>query len=279
MKLGIFAKTFPGGTPGEVLKQCVESGYSVAHYNMTCSGMPSMPLEISDADCESIQSSALENKIELVAVSATYNMIHPNPLVRQDGHNRLSVIAKAANRFGVGLITLCTGTRHAEDQWTFHKDNGTPEAWKDLFASMEVAVGIAEEHNVDLGIEPEMDNVVSSAQRAKRLLDELGSKRLKVIFDPANLFEKTSHQDQKDIISRGIDLLAPRIVMAHAKDRLPDGRFATVGKGVLDFDHYLRALMSVGFDGPLVAHGLAAREAADVAGFLTRKIREAEAVQ
>lgn len=279
MKLGIFAKTFPGSTPSDVLKQCFKSGYSVAHYNMVCSGMASMPLEISNADCEYIKSSAIENKVELVAVSATYNMIHPDPSVRKDGHNRLSVIAKAANKFGIGLITLCTGTRHAEDQWAFHKDNDTPEAWRDLIASMEVAVRIAEKHDIDLGIEPEMDNVVSSAQKAKQLLDELGSKRLKIIFDPANLFQKTSHQDQKDIVSRGIDLLAPKMVMAHAKDRLPDGRFGTAGKGVVDFDHYLRALISVGFDGPLVAHGLEAREAADVATFLTRKIQEAEAAQ
>lgn len=279
MKLGIFAKTFPGSTPSEALKQCFEAGYSVAHYNMVCSGMASMPLEISNADCKEVQSSALENNVEVVAVSATYNMIHPDPLVRVDGHNRLSVIAKAAGQMGLDLITLCTGTRHTEDQWAFHKDNDTPEAWRDLIASMEVAVSIAEEHNIDLGIEPEMDNVVSSAQKAKQLLDELGSKRLKIIFDPANLFEQATHQDQKDIVSRGIDLLAPDMVMAHAKDRLPDGRFGTAGKGVVDFDHYLRVLMSVGFDGPLVAHGLEAREAAEVATFLTGKIQGAEAVQ
>lgn len=279
MKLGIFAKTFPGSKPGEVLKQCFEAGYSVAHYNMVCSGMASMPLEISNADCKEVQSSALENNVEVVAVSATYNMIHPDPSVRVDGHNRLSVIAKAAGQMGLNLITLCTGTRHTEDQWAFHKDNDTPEAWRDLIASMEVAVSIAEEHNIDLGIEPEMDNVVSSAQKAKQLLDELGSKRLKIIFDPANLFEQATHQDQKDIISQGIDLLAPDMVMAHAKDRLRDGRFGTVGKGVVDFDHYLRALMSVGFDGPLVAHGLEAREAAEVATFLTGKLRDAEAAQ
>lgn len=279
MKLGIFAKTFPGSNSSEVLKQCFESGYSVAHYNMVCSGMVSMPLEISNSDCENIQSSALENNVELIAVSGTYNMIHPDPLVRKDGHNRLSVIAKAANQIGLGLVTLCTGTRSAEDQWAFHKDNDTPEAWRDLIASMEVAVSIAEDHGIDLGIEPEMDNVVSSAQKAKRLLDELGSKCLKIIFDPANLFEQTTHQDQRDIVSRGIDLLAPDLVMAHAKDRLPDGRFGTAGKGVVDFDHYLRALMSVGFDGPLVAHGLEAREAADVATFLTGKIQRAEAAQ
>ena len=63
-------------------------------------------------------------------------------------------------------------------------------------------------------------------------------------------------------------LLGDRIAMAHAKDRHADGRFATAGTGVIDFAHFLHALRGAGFDGDLVTHGLAADEAAGVAGFL-----------
>ena len=57
--------------------------------------------------------------------------------------------------------------------------------------------------------------------------------------------------------------------MAHAKDRTADGRFATAGKGVLDYPHYLRQLKAIGFDGPLIAHGLAEAEAPETARFLS----------
>jgi sugar phosphate isomerase/epimerase len=63
--------------------------------------------------------------------------------------------------------------------------------------------------------------------------------------------------------------------MAHAKDREPSGAFTTAGRGVLDYPHVAASLRDAGFDGPLVTHGLAAGEAADVARFLTRTLAEA----
>jgi sugar phosphate isomerase/epimerase len=66
-----------------------------------------------------------------------------------------------------------------------------------------------------------------------------------------------------------VDLLADRIAMAHAKDRDASGRFATAGKGVVDFPHFLGRLRAAGFDGDLVTHGLAAAEAAGVARYLS----------
>jgi len=43
MQLGIFAKTFPGTTPGEVLAAARDAGYATVQYNMACSGLPSLP--------------------------------------------------------------------------------------------------------------------------------------------------------------------------------------------------------------------------------------------
>ena len=56
--------------------------------------------------------------------------------------------------------------------------------------------------------------------------------------------------------------------MAHAKDRYADGRFATAGQGVVDFGDFIARLRGIGFDGPLVTHGLSAAEAPAVAAFL-----------
>jgi sugar phosphate isomerase/epimerase len=175
---------------------------------------------------------------------------------------------------GTRLLTLCTGTRDPEDQWRAHPDNNTQEAWRDLLASMEIALAIAEEHDVELGIEPELANVVNSPTKARLLIDDLASPRLKVVLDPANLFEAEPLERQRDIVAEGIGLLADRIVMAHAKDRDGAGHFVTAGTGVLDYNHYLRCLVRAKFDGPLVTHGLAANEAADVARFLGARLAE-----
>jgi sugar phosphate isomerase/epimerase len=134
---------------------------------------------------------------------------------------------------------------------------------------MESALSMAEAAGVDLGVEPELANVIDSAEKARRLIDEMRSPRLKIVFDAANLFEVVSDQRRRSIVARGVGLLADRIALAHAKDRNADGSFATAGQGVLDYPHYLGALRQNGFDGPLVTHGLRADEATGVARFLS----------
>ena len=139
------------------------------------------------------------------------------------------------------MITLCTGTRDAQDQWRAHPDNGTAEAWRDLLAAMESAITTAERWNIDLGIEPELANVVTSAAKAAQLIGELKSERIKIVLDPANLFEQAGLAEQHRLVSSAVDLLGERIAMAHAKDRAADGSFIAAGKGVVDFRHFLVA--------------------------------------
>ncbi|MXN53687.1 TIM barrel protein [Shinella sp. AETb1-6] len=272
MKLGIFAKTFEGTQPGPVLKAVAGAGFVCAQYNMACSGLASMPDAIDEGQARAIAGAAHKAGIEIAAVSGTYNMIHPDRAVREAGHRRLAVLAERSHAMSTRLITLCTGTRDPYDQWKEHPDNGTPEAWRDLLEAMETAIGIAERYDVDLGIEPELANVINSAHKARRLIDEMQSRRIRIVLDPANLFETATLDEQRTTISAAIDLLADRIVMAHAKDRNPDGSFATAGKGVLDYSHYLGCLKAIGFTGSLITHGLAAKEAEDVSRFLSEKL-------
>lgn len=273
MRLGIFAKTFAGSQPAPVLAAVAAAGFETAQYNLACSGLPAMPDAIPGEVAAAVSAASVASGVGLCAVSGTYNMAHPDPAVRADGLRRLEVVAAACATMGTGLVTLCTGTRDMQDQWRRHPDNGTEEAWRDMRAEMEKAVAVATRHGVRLGIEPELANIVDSAARARRLLDEIGSDRLVIVLDPANLFEVADLASQRRIVSQAIGLLAPDIVMGHAKDRAPDGSFTTAGKGVLDYAHYIAGLRAVGFDGDLVAHGLAAGEAAVVAAFLRGCLR------
>jgi sugar phosphate isomerase/epimerase len=268
MELGIFAKTFEGKDPVPVMSAAKAAGFSTVQYNMACSGLASMPDVISETQAVAVSQAAQKSVVSVAAVSGTYNMIHPDVAVRDKGLARLQVLASRAHAMGTRVITLCTGTRDAEDQWRHHPDNTSRQAWKDLLAAMQSALAIAETHDVELAIEPELANVVSSAAKARELIAELRSSRLRVVLDAANLFEQASTEEQRRIVSSAVDSLADRIVMAHAKDRSADGGFVAAGRGVLDYGHYLSCLKRVGFDGPLVTHGLSAEEALGVSAFL-----------
>lgn len=272
MRLGIFARTFPGNDPASVLASVAAAGYSCTQYNMACSGLPSMPDAVSPQQATRVAEASVSTEIAIVAVSGTYNMIHPDAHTQADGQRRLEVLAASCAGLSTALIALCTGTRDPVDQWKWHPDNDTEAAWRDLLTAMEAAISIADRHDVDLGIEPEVANVVSSATKARRLIDTMKSPRLKVVIDAANLFEVATLDEQRDLVSSAIDLLADRIVLAHAKDRTPDGRFTTAGKGVLDYAHYVERLRGAGFRGSVVTHGLSADEAVDVATFLSERL-------
>ncbi|TIT37963.1 MAG: sugar phosphate isomerase/epimerase [Mesorhizobium sp.] len=268
MRLGIFAKTFPGTDPAVVLAAVKQAGYETTQFNLACAGLPSMPDAVPADAVAAIRVAARSSAVSLAALSGTYNMAHPDRTVRDEGLRRLGVVIDTAAALAIPLVTLCTGSRNAADQWAYHPDNATPVAWSDMAAEMEKALALAETAGVDLGIEPEQANIVTSASDAMRLIAEMGSEHLKIVLDPANLFEHATPDEARTIVAAAIDQAAGHIAMAHAKDRHGDGRFATAGQGVVDFPDFVARLKGVGFDGALVTHGLSADEAAGVAAFL-----------
>ena len=273
MRAGIFAKTFSAPGALGAMRSAKADGFETVQFNMACCGLPAMPDGIAPETIAEIVGASRETGVSIAAVSATYNMIHPDPKVRRDGMRKLEVILNSARGMGTSLVTLCTGTRDAGDQWRHHPDNQSAGAWRDLLFEMDKAVALADQYGVDLGIEPELANVVNSADAAKRLLKEVDSPRLRIVLDPANLFETAVPQVRRSIVAHAAETLAGSISMAHAKDRDAAGGFVAAGTGVIDFPHFLACLRQADFDGPLVAHGLSEAEAPAVSAFLAKAMR------
>ena len=270
MKLGIFAKTFERPTVEELFAAVRQQGLTCVQFNMACAGLPSLPATIDATLSARIRQVAANAGVEIVAVSGTYNMIHPDPAVRQQGLRRLRTLAAACHDLGTDVITLCTGTRDPLDMWHWHPDNDSHQAWSDLLQAMEAALTIAEAEQVTLAFEPERANVVQSASRGQALLHAMRSPRLKVVLDAANIISPGDIQVQRRVVEEAFDLLGEQIIIAHAKDRAADDSFAVAGQGILDYDHYLRLLAARGFSGPLILHGLAEAEVGETVRFLQK---------
>ena len=272
MRIGVFAKTFAARGALRALAAVRAAGFDAAQFNMACLGLPSMPDTIVPAALLEIAQARDKTGVAIPAISATYNMIHPDPGHRAVGLRRLATMIEAARQCGIGLVTLCTGTRDPDDMWRAHPDNVSPQAWRELLAEMEQAAAFAEAAGVGLGVEPELANVVNSAEAARRLVDELGSPALRIVLDPANLAETATPEARRAVIARAVDTLADRLALAHAKDRDARGGFVAAGRGVVDFGHFVACLRAAAFDGDLIAHGLDEGEAPEVARFLRRTI-------
>lgn len=273
MEIGIFAKTFIRPRLTETLDAVVAHGIGCVQFNLACAGVPSLPEQIDAALIAEIRGAMDARQLRMAAVSGTFNMIHPDLQRRQDGLARLRTLVAACHDLGTSVITLSTGTRDPDDMWRRHPANDTPESWRDLLAALSAALTIAEEHRVTLAFEPEVSNVVDSAVKGRRLLDELRSPYLKVVLDGANLFHAGELPRMREVLDTAFALLGDEIVIAHAKDLSHDGDAGheAAGTGLLDYDHYLALLRSVSFRGPLILHALAEDQVAQSVAFLVAK--------
>ena len=274
MRIGIFARTFQRPTVEEVLDAVVEQGISDIQFNMISAGLASMPDVVEVATVQGIREAMLARDLTMASLSGTFNMIHPDPAVREEGLRCLRVLAGVAKPLGTNLLTLCTGTRDAGYMWRNHADNATLEAWVDLLATMERAVEVASEHDIVLGVEPEVSNVVASPQKARELLDMLASPHLKIIMDGANVFPTGALDRQHEILDEAFDLLGDDIALAHAKDINRDGEAGheAAGTGLLDYEYYIKLLTQSSYAGPLVLHSLGEEQVPGCVAFLREKM-------
>jgi sugar phosphate isomerase/epimerase len=274
MQVGVLLGTFSGGSLETRLDAVKACGLDCVQVSLDCAGLPAMPDEISPELAGRIRREAAARGIAIASVQGTFNMSHPDAEQRRIGLRRLRVLAEACPHMGSSLIHLCTGTRDRESMWRRHADNDTPQAWRDMAACVREAADIARQTGVVLAFEPEVNNVVDSAQKARRLLDEIGSPQLKVNIDPANIFHKGELPRMAEMLEEAFRLVGKDIVLAHAKDLDHDGDAGHLpaGQGKLDYDRYLSLLHKYGFRGPILLHGLSEAQVPRCAAFLREKL-------
>lgn len=272
--IGVLLGTFGGNTLEARLDAAKACGLDCVQVSLDCAGLSDMPDEIPPEVSGRIRREAAARGITLASVQGTFNMSHPDPEQRRTGLRRLRVIAEACPQLGVSKIHLCTGTRDRSSMWRRHPDNGAPETWRDMVACVRAAAEIARQTQVVLAFEPEVNNVVDSAQKARRLLDEIASPHLKVTIDPANLFHTGELPRMREILDEAFALVGKDIVLAHAKDLDHDGDAGhlAAGQGKLDYERYLSLLRIYRFQGPLLLHGLSAAQAPGCVVFLRQKL-------
>ncbi len=269
MDIGVFAKDYQRSSVDAVLAACAANGFPIAQFNTISAGLEPMPDAIPADVVEHIRTASRTAGVQIVSFSATFNMIHPDPAVRQTGLRRLAVLAAAANELGVPVLSLCTGSRDPDNMWHHHPDNLLPDAWSDLLVTMRSAVAIAEQFDVYLGVEPEPGNVVRTSAHADRLLAELETDRIGIVLDPANLLGDDLSPDAViEAIDTGLELLADRTIVAHGKDRFADGTVAAPGQGIVPWGRFMAGLDAVGFAGPFILHGFPIEQAPAAAAYV-----------
>jgi len=268
------ATTYRTGSLEDRLDAAKAHGMACVQLSMACAGLPEMPDSIPAGLPEKFGRETSARGMALACLTGTFNMCHPDPEHRRTGLRRLRLLADACAPMGTRMIHICTGTRNTQSMWRRHPENNSPEAWREMAACIREATGIARQSNLVLAFEPEVNNIVDSALKARSLMDEIGSPHLKVTMDPANIFHSGQLPRMKEILDEAFELLGKDIVMAHAKDldRDGDAGHLAAGHGLLDYPRYLSLLRTHRFTGPLLLHGLTVEQVPGCMAFLRAKL-------
>lgn len=147
----------------------------------------------------------------------------------------IAKIYKAHIRFASLLGCGMIGT----ETWTGALDAKSEEAFQILIENMREIVVYAEKMGVIIGMEPVAGHIVYDFKRARRVLDEINSPNLQLIFDPVNVITGENYEKQGDMIREAFELCSEEIVCIHAKDFIVehDGKIKSViaGDGMLDY--------------------------------------------
>lgn len=258
MQVGIMSAHFRRDSLSEVLDSIVGHDIRQLQFSLFSAGIRGIPDEVEGSVCDDIRSEIAKRDMHIAALNGEVNMVHPEDDARNEAIRQLKALIRTAHPMGTSVIATCTGSRSAKSMWQNHPDNKTDEAWAVLRNTLEQILPVAEEHDVVIAFEPEVNNVTNTAVKSKRIIDEMGSKHLGVVMDAANIFNEGELPRMTEILDEAFDLLGEHIAIAHGKDLDHDGDAGhlAAGTGKLDYERYVRHLCSLPFDVPVILHGL-----------------------
>jgi len=133
---------------------------------------------------------------------------------------RTQEIYRAHLRFSmkIGATVVGTETPPASSLGMSQRDMESEEAFSLFMKCLRPLVRCAEEEGAILAIEPVCEHIISTPQRAQRMLEEIHSDSLRIILDAVNLLRSDMTNRADDVIEDAIERLGDRVSVLHMKD-------------------------------------------------------------
>lgn len=182
-----------------------------------------------------------DNGLDVAVLGCYLNLAHPDVKKlwefqsRYYGHLRVAALA------GVGMVGTETGAPNAA--YKLDANTHTDAALYTFLSNLEPVVACAEQYGVTMAVEPVWNHIVYDADRAVQALRSMGSRNLRIIFDPVNLLSLENAERRDYVIADAMDKLCDDIAMVHLKDfTRRDGKLVSIaaGTGEMDYREILR---------------------------------------
>ncbi|MBQ9196187.1 MAG: sugar phosphate isomerase/epimerase [Clostridia bacterium] len=244
MNIGIRLHDTAPGTLRERLSFSQAQGFTCAHLALskTVQGfdMQNAPALLTDALADEVKGMFSDHHMQCAVLGCYLNLADPDAEARQ----RTQEIYKAHLRFAPRMDALTVGTETPANKNAVYAEpaSRSEEAFALFLDSLRPVVRAAEEAGAILAVEPVSHHIVSTPERAQRMLEAIPSDNLRIILDAVNLLSPNTVDQADAIVEDALRRLGEKIIMLHMKDyRLQPGKVAACacGTGSMRYERLL----------------------------------------
>ena len=203
-----------------------------------------------DSEIRELKAALKQHDVVIFEVGGYRNLLHTDNKMRDEYIKRIAFCLEAAEKVGCPMVGTISGSRNPEgnkfaDNYAVHPDNWTLETWKLLMESLNRILDMTSGLKAAIGMEAQVTTNIDGPLSHLRLIEDMGSDRIKVNLDPTNMVHLYNHFHTTELINECFDLLGENIYGCHAKDSyvLPHSQTVHVqevcpGRGSLDYETY-----------------------------------------
>ncbi|MGN0850334.1 MAG: sugar phosphate isomerase/epimerase family protein [Candidatus Ornithospirochaeta sp.] len=179
-----------------------------------------------------------KNGLDIAVIGNYLNLANPDEEYMKNAREKYYAHIRFASLLGCGMVGTETGAPNLE--YKFCPECRTEKALSTFVKELKGVVKCAENYGVTLAIEPVARHIVWGPKVCRKVLDEVGSYNLQVLFDPVNMLDLDNVDHRDEVFQEAIELLGPDIAMVHFKDfiRVDEGYgLKSVGAGTGEMDY------------------------------------------
>lgn len=229
----------------ELLPAVKAKGYSCAHLALSkaMKEYPCGPSALTPGYAHYLKHLFEKNQMDVAVLGNYLNLAHPDEQVIKESQEKYFSHIRFASLLGCGMVGTETGAPNSE--YKFCPECRSDRALSVFIKNLKPVVRCAEQFGVILAIEPVARHIVWNAERARTVLDVIGSHNLQILFDPVNMLDLDNVDGREEVFAQAIELLGPDIAMVHFKDfiRVNEGhglKAVGAGTGEMDFTSIMK---------------------------------------
>lgn len=182
-----------------------------------------------------------KNDLDVAVLGCYLNLATPDEDAYKKNVEKYKAHIRFASLLGTGVVGTETGA--VNTGYKYEEANHSEDALQIFIKNVRPVIDYAEKMGVIFAIEPVFKHIVCNPKRARRVLDEIASPNLQIIFDPVNLLDISNYKQRDEIIAEAMELLGPDIAMVHLKDfAVKDGKLDSIacGTGEMNYEAILK---------------------------------------